>query len=133
MPEISGEALGAELYKLVVVAQEYLPDIAQVYADSGDKVSEVEATQGGAQAFSGETDFGSTWITLRQLYGHILWETERNINDAASALTGCVNEYSASDGEAADTLRRQINEHNAGDPSLADDYRITERAVEQPI
>lgn len=132
MPEISGDALGAELYKLVVVAQKYLPGIGEVYADNGDQVSEVEAIQGGARAFSGKTDFGSNWITLRGLYGNIMWETERNINDAASALQACVDDYSATDDEAAETLRKQINDHNAGNPSTADDYRITERATDRP-
>jgi len=105
-----GEALGADLYKLLIVGKQDLPSIAEIYHEG---VGDVDAAGGQASAaMSRPAYFGggaggpvqSSWTALQQTVQSLLKETASNLDDTGHALVLAVNAYAATDGAAADRL-----------------------------
>lgn len=121
MPD-HGEELGADLYKLLVVGQQDLPSIAEIYHES---VADLDAAGGQAgaamnrPAFFGGGGGGpvqEAWSALEQTVQHLLKETASNLDDTGHALVLAVNAYAAADGAARDKLNslRSVN----GEPKV---------------
>lgn len=104
----TGAALGADLYRLHVMAKDNLPAVAAEYRAAAGSVAQ---TDSGLGAFTRSTPFNGpqgvargAWVELRDTIERILKETDDNLMDTAEALTLAVEAYSASDYEAKRVL-----------------------------
>ncbi|WP_027344953.1 hypothetical protein [Hamadaea tsunoensis] len=116
MPD-HGDALGADLYKLLIVGQQDLPSIAEIYHEG---VGDVDAAGGqAASAMNRPAYFGGgsggpvhdSWAALQQTVQSLLKQTASNLDDTGHALVLAVNAYAAADTGARDKLTslRSVN------------------------
>ncbi len=115
MPEHTGATLGADLHRLLIVAREKIPGVAEYYLDSNRIVATTADTD--SRAF-GESRVGPAWIALRDEYQAILGRTADNLNDTGRALERVVEYYSSTDEAAADKLKALLGDPGMTSPSM---------------
>jgi len=116
MPD-KGVDLGADLYKLEIMATRNLPDVAAEYSTAA---AHVGATDGGGGAFSRDPIFGGTqgpayvpWTELRDTVKKFLSDTDYNLTETAHALQLAVQAYAETDSAASHELDR-LRKQNGG-------------------
>jgi uncharacterized protein YukE len=114
-----GAALGADLYKLLVVAKDNLPSIAAEYREAASKLRAVLSSLDGVmrrpELFGGGSlgPVHSAWVALHADAAELLADTESSLTDTGEALNQAVNQYAATDHAAKaelDRLRQTVGE-----------------------
>ena len=121
MPD-HGADLGVDLYKLLVVAKNDLPSVAEIYTDAGNQFSAVAQSVDGVMrrpAYFGDTlgPVHSAWIALHGVAASVLATTASSLTDTASVLADSAQRYADTDHAAAqtfDNLRKQDGEPHVG-------------------
>ncbi|WP_432971053.1 hypothetical protein [Dactylosporangium sp. CA-233914] len=110
----SGERLGADLYRLLRVADGHLPTVAAVYQDAA---ANLEAAGAPAErlfrrpgALGGGTSAAwEPWIELHTTVLRCLRDTGAALDDASQALRIAVDAYRAADDGARMTLQEFLD------------------------
>jgi hypothetical protein len=112
----SGEALGADLYKLLVVGKDDLPSVAAIYGEAvqmfGNTAKVAADAMRRPEYFGGSLGrVHDSWMALRDTVNRFLSDTQGSLDDTGHALVLAVGAYEASDTVARDKLRslRQQN------------------------
>lgn len=113
-----GADLGADLYKLLVVAKDNLPSVAAEYHEAASKLNAVLSNLDGVMRRPDR--FGDSlgpvhaaWVELQGDLATFLTETDTNLTDTAEALNQAVEQYAATDHGAKvelDRLRQTVGE-----------------------
>ena len=116
----TGEALAADLYKLLVVARNDLPSVADAYHDCAKHSG--SAGSGVATAMTRPAYFGGTlgpvhdaWVNLHDKVHKYLADTGRNLDDTGAALELAANQYHDTDTEAGKALDGLLSQN--GNPA----------------
>lgn len=126
---LRGDALGADLYRLLVVANRDLPSISEIYhvcLSQADQVTpHIDAVMHRPDFF-GTGDYGPVrepWVVLHGLLRWFLAQTAANLSDTAAVLKMAVDAYRATDDRAAAKLRALC---------AADGYPVPDRVKAMP-
>ena len=107
----TGKELGADLYRLLVVAKNCLPSVAGEVHEAKARVDKSAAAVGDAMKrpdfFGGaQGPVHGAWVALHQSLSRFLADTEDSLDDTGRALELAVSRYAESDRAAADELAR---------------------------
>jgi hypothetical protein len=121
MPD-QGVDLGADLYKLLVVAKDNLPSVSVIYGDAMAKYN--QALSGLAAAMQRPEHFGGSpgpvygaWTAFHGIAAKFMSDTRSSLDATAAALEKAVEMYAATDQAAAAELKRlreSVGEPEAG-------------------
>ncbi|MGH3748706.1 MAG: hypothetical protein ACRDT8_15065 [Micromonosporaceae bacterium] len=114
----TGRTLAGDLVKLLGVAREDVPALAEAYLSMNDQVADTAVGDKSAFIRQGHDVRGGNadtpgivypaWRALRDEFQRILGESATNLMDIGDALELAVKLYSETDQEAADKLKRLI-------------------------
>ncbi|WP_213453862.1 hypothetical protein [Rhizomonospora bruguierae] len=116
----TGEALAADLYRLLVVARNDLPSVADAYHECAKHSG--SAGTGAAAAMTRPVYFGGrlgpvhdAWVDLHEKVHRHLAVTGENLDDAAAALELAARQYHDTDATAGQKLDALLKQN--GDPA----------------
>jgi hypothetical protein len=119
MPD-HGVDLGADLYKLLVVAKDDLPSVSAIYGDVVANYGRARSALDGAMTRPEHFGGGAlgpvytAWSDLHGAAAKFMTDTHTNLGETAAALAKAVDMYKESDQGAASQLDRLLAER--GDP-----------------
>jgi len=116
LSEHTGEVLAADLHRLLVIARDRLPKIAETYLDATEPIARTARLE--ASVFR-NSRIAPLWKLLREELHTILVRTNNNIIETAAALEHVVEYYTSVDEEASAALKTIIAEHAQTNPAIS--------------
>jgi hypothetical protein len=121
MPD-RGVDLGADLYKLLVVAKDDLPSVSAIYGDVVAEYGRARSALDGAMTRPDHFGGGAlgpvyaAWSDLHGAAAKFMTDTQSNLEETAAALAKAVDMYKESDQGAAGQLDRLLAERGEPKP-----------------